>query len=122
MGVKPVQSPTRIDQGVLEQMRRWGASAEDLALAEQVRALREGDAGEMCEVWEDNWDHWKFFLGVSSQWVYAGMTGVRVALNWPGIEVVARALGVRGKAWREQVLALQVVEAAALKAWAEQAE
>jgi hypothetical protein len=122
VGVKPVQSPTRIDQGVLDMMRRWGASAEDLALAEQVRNLREGVPGDVCEVWPENWEHWRFFLGVSSQWVYAGMAGARVALNWPGIEVVARALGLRGKAWREQVLALQVVEAEALKAWSEQAE
>jgi hypothetical protein len=43
-------------------------------------------------------------------------------LNWPGIEVVARATGLRGAAWRGQVQALLVVEKAVLEALRERAE
>lgn len=103
-------------------MRAWGASAEDLALAEQLRDARSGVDREVFEVWEENWAHWLFFLDVDTQWVFAGMAAVRVGLNWPAIEVVARAMGVRGKVWRERVEALLVVEKAVLKAEHEQAQ
>ena len=71
---------------------------------------------EVCDVWPENWIAWQFFLRVQTQWVRAGMDGRRACLNWTSVEVVAKALGVRGKQWRELVEALTVVEAAVLEA------
>lgn len=102
-------------------MRQWGASEADLALARQLQEQQAG-GGDVFEVWPENWDHWLFFLDVATQWLTAGLTGVRVGLNWPGIEVVARATGLRGAAWRGQVQALLVVEKAVLEALRERAE
>ena len=110
-----------MDQGTLAQMRRWGASDEDIALAQRLMDQQAGTNGDVCEVWPDNWDAWCFFLKVARQWVYAGMDARRAALNWQGIEVVARALGWRGKRWAELVQALLVVEAEVIRIDNEQA-
>ncbi|MGE0350945.1 DUF1799 domain-containing protein [Hydrogenophaga sp.] len=98
-----------MDDKVLEMMRRWNATEESLALAEQLRKQQQGNPDDF-EVWEDNWAHWCFFLRISSQWLYAGFEGARGCLNLAGVEVVARAAGVRGKAWAEQLAALLVIE------------
>lgn len=90
-------------------MRQWNATPESLALAEQLRDRQRGSPDDF-EVWEENWDHWLFFLQVSTQWLYAGFEGARGSLNLAGVEVVARAVGVRGKAWAEQLKALLVIE------------
>ena len=110
-----------MDQGTLAQMRRWGASDEDIALAQRLMDQQAGTSGDVCEVWPDNWDAWCFFMQVGRQWVYAGMDARRAALNWPCIEVVGRALGWRGKRWTELVEALLVVEAEVIRIDNEQA-
>ena len=69
-----------------------------------------------AEVWPENWDIWRFFMRVQTQWVFAGMSGGRVALRWEGIEPVAQALGWRRRRWRELVEALGVIEFAVLAA------
>lgn len=63
-----------------------------------------------AQVWPENWEHWLFFMRVQTQWVFAGLAGVRVALRWEGIEPVATALGWRRRRWRELVEALGVIE------------
>ncbi len=46
------------------------------------------------------------YLRCQTQWVYSGMAGVRTGLNYTGVEVVRRRMGVA-----EPVLdALQVIE------------
>lgn len=90
-------------------MRRWNATEESLALAEQLRKQQLGNTDDF-ELWDENWDHWVFFLQISTQWLYAGFEGARGCLNLAGVEVVARAIGVRGKAWAEQLKALLVIE------------
>ncbi|MBL8387012.1 MAG: DUF1799 domain-containing protein [Hydrogenophaga sp.] len=120
-GAKPKSRPLQVDEEVIELMRRAGASAEDLELARQVQAVQE-EADPPAEVWEDNWDSWLFFMRVAAQWVRTGWTGVRVALDWPGIEVVAKALGYRGKRWRGLVEDLLVIQAEALATFAAQQE
>lgn len=96
-------------------MRQWKATAESIELAEQLRKQQLGEA-EVFEVWEENWATWLFFLDVSNQWFFVGMAAQRMGLNWPAIEVVARALGWRRRRWRELMEALLVVEKAVLAA------
>lgn len=100
-------------------MRQWKATAESIEMAEKLRRQQMGDV-EVFDVWEENWEAWMFFLDVSPQWIYAGMSAQRVGLNWPSIEVVARAVGWRRRRWRELVEALLVVERAVLIAESEQ--
>ncbi len=95
-------------------MHRLGANEEDLARAEDL--LKATQDAEACDVWPENWEVWQFFLQVQTQWVRAGMDGRRACLNWPSVEVVAKAFGMRGKQWRELVQALMTVEAAVLEA------
>lgn len=104
-----------MDDRVLELMRRWNATEESLALAEQLREQQLGNP-EDFELWEENWDHWLFFLKVSTQWVRAGLDGFMSGLNYAGVEVVAKAHGLRGKVWRACLDALQVIEEAVLEA------
>lgn len=53
------------------------------------------------------------FLRCSTQWNYAGMAGVRVGLNYPGVETVLRL--ALPEAERAEVFAgLQVMEYAAV--------
>lgn len=98
-------------------MRGFGASAEELEKAEAL--MQKAQDAEVCDVWPENWPVLMFFLKVQMQWMRAGMDGRRVCLNWPGVQVVAGALGQRGKAWREMVEALLVIERAVLEADAE---
>jgi hypothetical protein len=64
------------------------------------------------------------FYRVSTQWVYAGMSGVRVGLNYPAIECRANAVPgyaelsteLKDKVW----FGLQVIESTALECWREQ--
>lgn len=103
-------------------MRQWGASAEDLAMAESLMGQTADEDVDVCDVWPENWAAVQLFLQVQRQWVYAGMDLRRTGLNWPGIEVVARALGWRGKAWGEVVQALLVMEGAVITVDNEQAK
>lgn len=103
-------------------MRRYGASDEDLALAEEVQEAQQGQTAGEFEVWEENWSHWCFFLTVQMRWVHAGMDGAKVALDFPAVEVVAKALGFRGRAWSRLVEDLLVIELTALEAWAKKRE
>ena len=113
-----------MDAGVLEGMRRMGASESELAAMQaQVDAQRaEADAAEWFEVHADNWDDWQFFLSVQTQWIYAstGMGAQRAGLNYPGVESGARLQGIPRRRWPELFEALHRVELAVLAADAEQ--
>lgn len=102
-------------------MKMAGASEEDLELARQVQEVQEDQAAP-AEVWEDNWDTWVFFMKTSANWVRAGWTGVRVALDWPAIAVIGQGLGYRGKRWQDLVEGLLEIQAEALTTFAAQHE
>lgn len=63
------------------------------------------------------------FFASSTQWIYAGMAGVRTGLNYPAVDVRASklpeylALPIEDQAWVWE--GLQRMEAAALKTWQE---
>jgi hypothetical protein len=74
---------------------------------------------EVIEVWPENWDAMRIFLGLETQWRRAGMAGVPVGLDYAALPVVATALGVP---LLEDLLArLRILEGAALTAMAEKA-
>lgn len=114
----------QVDGDVVAAMRAMGVDPERIAAAEEdaeaASAGGEEDATEVIEIWEENEPHVRFFLAVRTQWVHVGFEAVRVGLNYPATEVVARAQGIRGKAWGECFRALQVMEAEVLAVDAEQ--
>lgn len=107
-----------MDESVLALMERYEASEEDMELAREVMRRQQGKQKEV-EVWPENWSNWLFFMKVQMHWVHAGMDGVRVALDFPAIEVVAKALGYRGKGWSQLVEDLLVIQETALDGWRE---
>lgn len=99
-------------------MRQWKATEESIELAEKLRRQQMGDT-DVFELWEENWPTWVFFLDVSAQWNFVGFAAQRMGLNWPAIEVVARARGLRSRRWRALVEDLLVVEKAVMLAESE---
>ena len=111
--------PVVVDEATIERMRRYGASEE--VLAEMREQMAEDDGLQDCEVWPENWRTWQFFQAVGSLWQRTGMDGRRCALDWPGVEVVARAMGLAGRAWRQLVDDLLLIQDTVLVVDAEQA-
>jgi hypothetical protein len=108
-----------VDANVLAGLKAMGAPAAVIAAAEAQQPAVSPDA-EVFQVWLDNWPVWMLFLQVQRQWVYAGMSGQRVSLNYPGIETHFRLApvprGERSAFWAD----LQIVENAVLMADYEQ--
>ncbi|WP_339615248.1 DUF1799 domain-containing protein [uncultured Gilvimarinus sp.] len=82
--------------------------------------MRQGDA---CgpEIQPSNEITVALFFKCSTQWVYAGMSGTRTGLNYPGVESRARifpdyrdlSIELQDRVWD----GLQRMELAALKQW-----
>lgn len=110
----PKRRAATVDEGVIEGLRRMGASAQDIEAAqaqmEQARRVQ-ADADDF-EVHADNWDAWMFFLSVQTQWVFAssGLVAQRVAMNYPGVESAARLQRIPQRQWPELFEAVQAVE------------
>lgn len=82
---EPVQ-PLAVDDSIVEQMRHWGAPAEDIAKAEALAAQKYQPVETVCEVWTENAPSLQAFLGVQTQWlISSGMATVRTGLNYPGV-------------------------------------
>lgn len=68
------------------------------APADVIRAVARatGDDGDVCEVWEENWQSVMFFMDLGSQWrAVAGMAGfVYLGLDYAGVEAAMRMLGI----------------------------
>lgn len=98
-------------------MRQCGASEEQIAQARRERGGAEAPAADVVEVWPENWSTWQFFLLVQTQWLFApmGLSGaVRVALNYPGVESIARMRRVGADELAHFVDGLGVIELAVL--------
>lgn len=119
MGVAHKQSAVVVDAGMEAGMRAFGATDADVARARLERGTALAHDPNECEVWPENWDVLQFFLRAQTQWVYAGGgmgPAMRVALNYPGVESVARIRGVgteQLQAWADD---LGVIELAVLQA------
>ena len=119
MGVARTQSAVVVDGALEAGMRRMGATDADVARARLERGTALAHDPNVCEVWPENWEVLHFYLRAQTQWVYAGGgmgPAMRVALNYPGVESVARIRGVpfeQLQAWDED---LRVIELAVLQA------
>lgn len=70
-------------------------------------------------LWPENERVWNLFVACATQWQHAGMDGMKVGLNYAGVEIVA--LRTNCKLGRERFADLQLLENAALVAWSDQA-
>ena len=100
-------------------MRRMGASEAEIERVRIERGVAGAQDPNVCWLLDENWDVWTFFLKGQTQWVYAGggmATPMRAALNYPGLESVARIRGVPDEqlqAWADD---LHTIELAVLQA------
>lgn len=69
-------------------------------------------------LWAENENVWNLFTRCATQWQHAGMEGVKVGLNYRGVELVANRTGC--KLSHARFADLQLLESAALGAWDDQ--
>jgi hypothetical protein len=112
-------APAQIDAGVADGLRAMGVSEADI---EAAQAAHGDPPDEDYVLFVDCWEAWQFFEAVQTQWVYAGMNGRRVRLDYAGVESGARLAGVPRSRWPELQADLRVIELAVLRADKELAE
>lgn len=97
------------DDEYLAQLEHWGLAPEE----------EPEDPDEECQVMPECRDAFEVFIRCSTQWRYSipPMGGKRIidGLHYPGVEVVIRALGLRGKRAQTAMLDVQRMEWAAIK-------
>ena len=105
-----------MDDSVLEAMRAFGAPADDIERAAQL-IEDGGKAAEHAafEVHHDNLRSVRAWLGISTQWQFAGMAGVRVGLNYAGV-LAWLQIHVRPRLQRAVMGDIELMERAALQA------
>jgi hypothetical protein len=98
------------DDDLVEELKAWGVDAKTIAeyRAQQQRAAEE--AG--FEIIEELWPPVEFYLRCRTQWVHAGMEGIKVGLNYGGVRLVMESYGYDARAFE----GLQIIEMAALSA------
>lgn len=74
------------------------------------------DYEETVEVWPENWPTWLIFRDCATQWRTAGMTGVKVGLDYTPLFRLMDESGLSRGEWREAFDDIRVLEGAALKA------
>jgi len=108
-----------VDAALEEGMRRMGASEAEIEKVRRERGTAGAQDPNVCWVLDENWTVWQFYLKGQTQWVYAGggmAPPMRVAMDYPGMESVARIRGVPGEqlqAWADD---LHTIELAVLEA------
>jgi len=80
--------PRHDSQNLAEELRRFRAPPEVIAAA-----LRERE-DEVVAIHPDNVETVTLFAALSTQWRHAGLTGVRIGLDYQAIEPTARMLGI----------------------------
>jgi len=98
------------DDDLVEELKAWGVDPKTIAeyRAQQQRAAEEAD----FDVLEELWPPIEFYLRCRTQWVHAGMDGVKVGLNYGGVRLVMETYGYDARAFE----GLQIIEEAALNA------
>lgn len=88
-----------------EQARHLGVDLERLLPASASKP-------EVFEVLEENFETVQLFEACQSQWrVVAGLAGlIYLGFEYPGVRVVAQALGVTDERWPDVLMRLQVME------------
>ncbi|WP_119304954.1 DUF1799 domain-containing protein [Dongia deserti] len=107
--------PTAGDDSVARELRELGAPPEVIAQWER-RAKGNAERARFA-ILEENQDAVRLFLASSTQWRTAGMGGVAIGLDYPGVESAARmmALAVTPTLFAD----LREMEHAAIKAMLE---
>ncbi len=102
------ESRPRHDPQELErELARFGAPTD---VIERVAAR---ETQETVEIHADNLETVALFSALATQWRHAGMTGIRVGLDYRAIPPTAQAMGI--ELTRELFEGLRVMESEALK-------
>jgi hypothetical protein len=96
----------RATKKLIDAVRLWAAGGgpspadrrrrrEDEAALGIIAADADDDALPAdFEVWPENWDAFRLFCGLNTQWNHVGLAGVRVGLRYEAIEPTARMMGI----------------------------
>lgn len=93
------------------------AAVQDAAAAFGLQVQQPDQA--VCEVWAEHWPALRIFGAMQTQWLQ-GLNG-RTGLNYAVLPIVQQGLGISPRKARTAFHHLQVMEAEALRWWAEQA-
>jgi hypothetical protein len=98
------------DDDLVAELKAWGVDAKTIAeyREQQQRAAEEAD----FEIIEELWPPIELYLRSISQWMHAGMDGIKVGLNYAGVRVVMETYGYGARDFE----GLQIIEQAALNA------
>lgn len=102
------------DERVLKDLQAMGADDTAMAAARaQIAQQRAARAPVAFDVYPENWDAVRLFLGLQTQWRVGPMGGL-VGLDYPGVEAAMRMARVKDRA--QLFEQLQTMEFAALEA------
>lgn len=109
----------QVDDAVVQAMRAWNAPPEEIAKVQAVAAAARDQAdARPFALWRENALSFHHFHEVRTQWVYAGMEGRRMGLNYAGVHAHLETHAPRRK--RRSLMAdVQLMEKAVLQADAE---
>lgn len=106
----------QVNDSIVEAMRAWGAPAHEIARVQAIAAAAAPRAdAQPFGIWRDNAAPLQLFLDVRTQWVYVGMEGRRMGLNYAGVQAHLDIRIPRRK-HRALMTDLQVMELAVLQA------
>ena len=97
------------DESILDELRAWGADESTINRWRKHLETREKDSDLL--VLPELWPACELYLRCQTQWVYAGMAGVMIGLNYPGVDVVMQHGGYDADAFA----GLQVIESEILR-------
>lgn len=102
---------------LLEAMQAWGAPPEEVdAVRAQLAASAPPADGDAFGVHRDNWPSVSAFRALGTQWVYAGMDGQRVGMDYAGVCAWLAAHVPRPRRRRPLLRDIQAMEHAVLQA------
>ncbi|KQZ34300.1 DUF1799 domain-containing protein [Massilia sp. Root1485] len=91
---------------------------EDAFAAFGLTLEEEVELEEDCYIWPENVMAFNLWLSVQTQWLTD--TGVRIGLNYPGVETCLRHMPIPKNERTWYFAAVQTMERAALEEWAEE--
>lgn len=107
--------------GATDAQRHEDQHLQDAADALGLLLPAEADEEPMFWLWPDHLPAFEAWAMVQTQWRYAGMQGLATGLDYAGVWVAIRARWPGASGRQRLVFAdLQLMERAALDAWAEQ--
>lgn len=71
-------------------MRAWGATDEDIYKYREENQQEQEQAALDVEVYTENQEAIEIFLNMTNQWDLQPMTGQRLGLKWPSLEIAIR--------------------------------